>query len=173
MPLLHEHALPTDEDVDAFRSGNPEVDNFFHARKWINKNGEVSPATYKLRAAENNELVGYASAAFRNVAHPDNSSTKKAKYLVIYAAGVCSHLQGVKPEGSDETFATLSFRFLEGLALGDSKCVGLSLLVREDNARARRFYVRFGFEADPGGPVKMDSGVPLLPMRKQLPPVTL
>jgi hypothetical protein len=45
-------------------------------------------------------------------------------------------------------------------------CVGVSLWVRSDNARAIAFYEKVGMVKDPGGPVSRDQGATHLTMRK-------
>ncbi len=54
------------------------------------------------------------------------------------------------------------FRILEDKGCENPACVGLSLWVRSDNAKAIRFYRKFGFIDDPRGPVQRDEGVALI-----------
>jgi ribosomal protein S18 acetylase RimI-like enzyme len=57
---------------------------------------------------------------------------------------------------------------LEELARSKANCVALKLWVRSTNARAIGFYVKVGFVRDPGRPLQLDDGDPMLTMRKFL-----
>ena len=84
----------------------------------------------------------------------------------IYALGVHGHFQGAEnPAAPGQRYAATIMDALEELARERADCVGLSLWVREDNARAIAFYVRCGFVADPAGPVARDKGPRHLTMR--------
>lgn len=175
MAALHyELAQPEDGDLDSFDCGDIEVNHFFRSRQWFNKDrGEISPPTYQFLTADKGSVIGYAAATIGNSAHPDDLSTTKKKYLVIYALGVYQHFHGVVNPASNETetYATSMLRIFEGFALDRRTCMGMSLRVRDNNARAKAFYARFGFIPDPGGPVQRDkngTGVPHLTMRKLL-----
>lgn len=60
------------------------------------------------------------------------------------------------------------FDFIEAQARAKDGCVGVSLWVRADNARAVAFYKKVGFREDPGGACQRDGGAPHLTMRKPL-----
>ena len=154
-------------DLDVFESGNSEVDLFFKSRRWFNADkGKAAPPTYQF-AGPKGEVVGYAAASFRACACPTDGSESKAKYLVVYAAGLHSRFHGkLDPETDGETFAVSIFRVLEEFARAKNGCAGLYLWVRSDNGRAIAFYKKFGFEADPEGAVQHDDGPPHFTMRK-------
>ena len=162
-----EHALPNDPDIDALDSGVAEVDHYFQSRVWFDdRKGKASPATYQFRTRAGGAIVGYAAAAFRNQSHPTDVHTERARYLVIYALGIHRHFQGVENSAAPgQRYAATIMDSLEGLARDRADCVGLSLWVREDNARAIAYYERCGFVADPGGPVARDEGPRHLTMR--------
>lgn len=162
-----QHALPNDPDLDALDSGNAEVDRYFRCRSWFDvAKGRAAPATYQFRTRPGGAVVGYAAAAFRNQAHPTDNGAERARYLVIYALGVHRHFQGVgNPAVPGERYATTMMRDLVDLARQKPDCVGVSLWVREDNARAIAFYRRNGFVSDPAGPVARDGGSRHLTMR--------
>lgn len=158
-------ADPTDQAVDAFECGDPEVNHYFKSRSWF-RDGKLSPPTYEFRRASGGPILGYAAVAPRNIEHPSDADTGKAKYLVVYADGVNNPFQGILfQETPKETYAAAIFRFLEGQRLAN--CVGLSLRVRDNNTRAIAFYKKVGFVADPGGSkVRDEAGAPHLTMRK-------
>jgi ribosomal protein S18 acetylase RimI-like enzyme len=161
-------ADPADSDIDAFTSGVAEVDDYFRTRRWFNvSKKKASPETYRFRSLDGSTVVGYASAAFGNRAHPKNGASEKARYLVVYVVGVHEHLQGRRnPDNKDESYATSIFRILERFAREKDGCRGLMLRVRPDNDRAVAFYRRFGFQDDR---VEVDeAGERALTMRKPL-----
>jgi len=164
-------ALPGDASLDRFDCGDTEVDAYFRSRRWFDAaRGQASPPTYAFRAARGGDVVGYATVAFRNVAHPDDRSAGRARYLCIYAIGVERRFQGLVVPGSTcRTFAAAMIAIIEDLAMARSDCVGLSLWVRSTNRRAIRFYEKTGFAMDPTGPVQRDAGAPHASMRKRLP----
>jgi ribosomal protein S18 acetylase RimI-like enzyme len=168
--LFFEFASPIDPDLAQFESGDPEVDEYFSSKRWFDK-GKHKPATYQFRTLDKSAVVGYAAADFRNLPHPDEESSQKARYLVIYVVGIYKHLQGeVNPSGAaGERFATSIFNALEGLAREKPNTVGLYLRVRSGNTRAVSFYKRFGFTVV-GSPFQAanDNGDPYLLMRKPL-----
>ena len=107
--------------------------------------------------------------AFRNYDHPRDGAAARARYLMVYVAGLHGRFQGKEnPRAPGETFAVSMFRVIEGFARSKPGCVGLSLWVRADNLRAVAFYKKVGFEPDVGGPVQRDGGAPHLTMRKPL-----
>jgi len=161
-------ALPDDPDLDGFYSGVPEVDGYFRDRRWFNAGkGIAAPPTYQFLTEEDGHVVGYAAVAFRNADHPRDGVGERARYLMVYVAGVHRQFQGQSnPRAPGETFAASIFQVLEHFARGREGCVGLVLWVRVDNLRAVAFYQKFGFVADPGGPVQRDQGSPHLTMRK-------
>ncbi|MBI2377325.1 MAG: GNAT family N-acetyltransferase [Deltaproteobacteria bacterium] len=167
-PLFHQLALPSDADLDEFTSGNTEVDEYFSKRRWFDTGkNEHSPPTYQFRTAEHGEVVGYAAVAFRSGPHPNDNSTTRAKYLVVYVAAVHSRFAGQRnPARPSESFAASMFSILEAIARAKAGCVGLSLRVRTDNHRAIAFYEKVGFVRDPGGPRALDNKAPHLTMRK-------
>ena len=169
LPLLHDWANPADADLDVFDSGVEEVDAYFRSRKWFNTTtGKSSPDTYQFRT-DTGESIGYAAVAFKNCPDPLESSTTKARYLAIFAAGLHRRFQGVDdPNAHGQTYAVSAFHTLEAFALKKDNCVGLYLWVRMDNPRGIAFYTKFGFEADPGGSILHGAGAPHLPMRKRL-----
>ncbi|TVS08803.1 MAG: GNAT family N-acetyltransferase [Phycisphaerales bacterium] len=152
-PLHMRFALPDDPDLDAFVSGNEEVDAYFRARQWFNvAKGVSAPPTYQFLTERDGDVVGYASVAFRRSDHPFDGSDKRALYLLIYVIGIHKRFQGQRnARGSNESYAASMIRMLANLASGRDDCVGLGLWVREDNARAIAFYQKVGFEPDPGG----------------------
>jgi ribosomal protein S18 acetylase RimI-like enzyme len=166
-PLHMRFALPDDPDLDAFVSGNREVDAYFRARQWFNvAKGVAAPPTYQFLTEVDGEVVGYASLAFRKSDHPFDGSDERALYLLIYVIGIHERFQGRRnAKGSNESFAASIIRMLANLAGERDACVGLGLWVRADNARAIAFYKKVGFESDPGGAVQRDGGVPHLTMR--------
>lgn len=161
-------ALPDDPDLDTFQSGVAEVDDYFRSRVWFNtQKGKSSPPTYQFRTDEGGDIVGYAAANWRRSGHPEDASEDRAKYLVIYAAGLHVQFHGVpNPKAPTESFATSMFRVLEQFARDKEGCAGLYLWVRADNDRAIAFYRKFGFVDDPAGPVQRDDKSPHLTMRK-------
>jgi ribosomal protein S18 acetylase RimI-like enzyme len=169
--LRFELALPDDGRLDRFDCGDAEVDAYFRSRRWFDAaRGEASPPTYAFVPAGGDEVVGYATLAFRNVAHPDDCSPGRARYLAIYAIGVDRGFQGrFVPGTAGQSFAASMIVAIEGIALARAGCVGLSLWVRSTNIRAIRFYEKAGFAMDPTGPVQRDGGPPHASMRKRLP----
>ncbi|MFH1468170.1 MAG: GNAT family N-acetyltransferase [Pseudomonadota bacterium] len=171
MPPLHvQHALPNDPDLDALATGVAEVDRYFRSRAWFDSGkGRASPATYQFRTGPGGAVVGYASAAFRLQAHPSDGVPERARFLVVYVLGLHRPFQGTEnPAASGRRYADCVLEALEELARARDECVGLSLWVREDNARAIAFYERRGFVPDPGGPVARDAGPRHLTLRKLL-----
>jgi ribosomal protein S18 acetylase RimI-like enzyme len=170
--LHYAFALPDDPELDGFDSGDAEVDSYFRSRRWFNvAKGQAAPPTYVFRTDANGPVVGYAAVSFRNTEHPDDQSTTRARYLMVYAVGVNRPFQGQpNPSAPSVTLAASIFEAVETLALAKPDCVGMSLWARATNERALRFYRRLGFVADPGGPTQRDSGSPHLTMRKPLPP---
>lgn len=168
--LHYAFALPDDCELDAFDSGNPEVDAYFRSRKWFKADkGVAAPPTYVFRTDVDAPAFGYAAVSFRNAEHPDNHSAKRARYLMVYAVGIGRQFHGqLNPRNPSATLAASIFEVIESFALGKADCVGLYLWVREENERAIRFYVRLGFVADPSGPTQRDEGSPHLTMRKLL-----
>ena len=101
--------------------------------------------------------------------HPDNASTTKAKYLVIYMIGVDQAFQGVQnPLAPGQTYAVSIMSVIEDIARTRESCVGLSLWVRSTNEAAIVLYRKVGFKEDPGRPSQQDDGDPILTMRKIL-----
>ena len=98
-------ALPDDPDLDSFSSGVDEVDEYFRSRQWFSAtSGKAAPPTYQFRTAEGGDVVGYAAVSFRSCTHPSDDSETKAKYLVVYAAGLQGRFQGKpNPRVPDET----------------------------------------------------------------------
>ncbi|MCB9663784.1 MAG: GNAT family N-acetyltransferase [Alphaproteobacteria bacterium] len=162
-----DRALPDDPDLDALDCGVAEVDRYFRSRVWFDdRKGRASPATYQCRTGPGGLVVGYAAAAFRNQAHPTDDGFERARYLVLYALGVHRQFQGVRnPADRGRSHAATILVALEEMGRQRSDCVGLSLWVREDNARALAFYGRCGFVADPAGPVARDGGPRHLTLR--------
>ena len=166
--LFTQFALPDDLYLDVFVSGDEEVDGWFRSRKWFNATkGKASPPTYVFRTAQDGDVVGCASVAFRKMEHPEDASSQRAKYLMVYVVGVNIGFHGQRnPQAPDETFAASIFGVIEALAMKHSDCVGLSLWVRSTNARAIAFYQKVGFVADPSGAVQRDDKAPHLTMRR-------
>lgn len=168
--LLYALADPADTDLDAFDSDEPEVDRYFSSRQWF-VDGKHKPTTYQFRTADNSDVVGYAAASFGNQAHPElDSPPPKAKYLIIYVAGVHKRFHGKQNPAAapGERYAASLFKVLENLAREKPNTVGLHLRVRSSNTRAIGFYRHFGFaqtgllQPDP------DGGDPYQMMRKPL-----
>lgn len=168
--LFYELALPDDPELDRFDSGEEEVDAYFRSRRWFNaERGGAAPPTYVFRTEAAGPVVGYAAVSFRNAEHPDDRSSSRAKYLMIYVVGVNRPYQGQRnPLAPGETFAASIFLVVEGFAASKAGCAGLCLWVRSNNTRAIRFYEKMGFVADPAGPVQRGAGAPHLTMRKLL-----
>lgn len=151
-------ADPGSEDFDEFQCGDTEyaieVRDYFRDRKWFKADKKkASPATYEVSTVD--EVVGYLAAGHANRPHPTHDSETKARYLVIYVAGLRLRHQGVENPHSPtlERYSDGLFRLAEEvLAPEGDDCVGLYLRVRANNAQAIRFYERFGFEVDPTGP---------------------
>ncbi len=117
-------------------------------------------------SATSQDLTWTAATAFRKQSHPTDADAERARYLVIYALDVHRHFQGVdSPAAPGQRYAATIMDALEELAHDRADCVGLSLCVREDNPRAIAFYERYGFIADPAGPVTRDEGPRHLTMR--------
>lgn len=148
----------------------PEVDAYFRKRAWFNAStGKASPPTYQFLTSEHGEVLGYASVAPRQHPHPHDQSDDKARYLTIYVTGIHTRFHGREnPSAPGETFAVSMFRVIDELARQCKGCIGVSLWVRANNARAIAFYEKVGFVADPGGPVQRDVKIPHLTMRKPL-----
>jgi ribosomal protein S18 acetylase RimI-like enzyme len=165
--VVAEDALPTDPAVDAFHCGDEEVEAYFHGRQWFRPKGTL--ATFAFHAANDGPAIGYVTVAGQRVPHPTDASAATARYLTVYALGVAVDHQGVRNPGRPrDTFAVSILRMVEDLARAQSACVGLSLWVRANNARAIGFYRKVGFVADAGGPTQRDDGAPHLTMRKAL-----
>jgi len=156
-------ADPLDPALDSFNSTNREVDEFFQSRAWF-RNGKASPETYRFEDGPYSR-VGYASAAFRKLPHPNETAQAKALYLVVYALGVDKAWQGDLNPITGTTYAMCVVDELAAQASTDTRCVGLSLWVRTDNPRAIAFYTKCGFVEDPAGPVHRDKGAPHQTMR--------
>jgi len=160
-------ALPDDPDIDTLDSGVAEVDLYFQGRTWFNASKQkAAPPTYQFLTEDAGKVIGYAAAAFRNSDHPHDGSSVRARYLVVYALGVHRPFQGVEnPRAPGESFAASIVGVLVAFARERVGCVGLSLWVRVNNARAIAFYRRCGFQPDPGGPVQRNGGAAHLTMR--------
>lgn len=158
-------ALPDDPDLDLFSSGNVEVDSFFRSRQWFNaKKGKASPATYQFRT-EDDQILGYAAAASRNLDHPHENPVGRKKFLVVYAAGIHTKFQGaVDPDRTSQTYAASIFEWLDDLAR-QVGCFGVSLWIRVDNPRAIRFYEKMGL-TKVGNPMQIDDGAQHVTMQK-------
>lgn len=146
------------------------MDAYFKSRQWFNVDKDKAlPPTYVVRTAPAGEVVGFVALGFRNYDHPHDGSGQRAKYLVVYVAGVNVPFQGKEDSGSKgQTYAASMFDFIESQARAKDVCVGVSLWVRANNARAVAFYKKVGFEEDPGGPRQRDGGAPHLTMRKPI-----
>ncbi|MCB9540999.1 MAG: GNAT family N-acetyltransferase [Myxococcales bacterium] len=144
-------ALPDDPAIDAFTSGDREVDDYFRCRRWFNAaTGQSKPPTYRFSVRAGGEVVGYATVALCKKPHPGEDARDKALYLVVYVVGVDRRWQGAPhPERPGETWAMAIFRWLEAKAREDGRCVGLYLRVRAANGRALAFYQKVGFSIDP------------------------
>lgn len=164
--------LPTDTDLDGFYSGVAEVDDYFRQRQWFNPvKGTAAPPTYTFLEAGTGAVVGYAALAYRNIDHPHDGAGKRAKYLMVYVAGVNTQYQSLRnPQDPGETYAESMFCTIVDLAQKTRGCVGLSLWVREDNPRAMAFYRRIGFTEDLSGAVQRDGGARHVTMRKLFTP---
>lgn len=164
--LVVAHALPDDPALDAFASGDVEVDRYFHSRQWFNTaRKQASPPTFALRAPEG-ALVGLVTVGFRRAPWPTDTSWQ-ARTLTVYAIGVDRAYQGQRnPLAPEETYAASVMAVVERMAREKVDCLGLALWVREANARAISFYRRCGFVGDPGGAVQRDDKAPHWTMRK-------
>lgn len=151
-------------------SGVAEVDEYFRTRRWFNsEKGRAAPPTYQFLTA-GGEVLGYAAVGFRNCEHPHDGSAQRARYLMVYVAGLHQRFHGIEnPHAPGETYAMSVFDVLaDEIAPMKAGTVGLCLWVRADNARAIRFYEKVGFIADPAGPIGRDEGSPHLTMRRPL-----
>jgi len=168
--IFCEFALPDDPYLDRFSSGYERTDDYFCSREWFNPDkGRSAPPTYVFRVAKGGPVVGYCAFDFGKQPHPDDASTTKARYLVIYMIGVDQAFQGTQnPLVSGQTYAASIMAVLEDIARAKQSCVGLSLWVRSNNGVAMAFYRKVGFTADPAGPSRRDEGDPILTMRKLL-----
>ena len=168
--IFCEFALPDDPFLDQFSSGYERTDRYFRKREWFNPDkGRSAPPTYVFRVAKGGPVVGYCAFDFGKQPHPDDASTTKARYLVIYMIGVDQEFQGTQnPLAPGQTYAASIMAVLEDIARAKQSCVGLSLWVRSTNEVAMAFYRKVGFTADPGGPSHRDEGDPILTMRKFL-----
>jgi len=168
--IFFEFALPDDPFLDRFLSGYERTDHYFRSREWFNANkGRSAPPTYVFRVAEDGPVVGYCAFDFGKQLHPDDASTTKARYLVIYMIGVDQAFQGIQnPLAPEQTYAVSIMAALEEIARQKQNCVGLSLWVRSTNLAAIGLYRKVGFSPDPSGPSHRDQGDPILTMRKFL-----
>lgn len=168
--IFFEFALPDDPSLDRFSCGYERTDHYFRSREWCNADKRRSaPPTYVFRVAEDGPVVGYCAFDFGKRLHPDNASTTKASYLVIYMIGVDQAFQGIRnPLAPGQTYAVSIMASLEEIARQKPNCVGLSLWVRSTNAAAIGLYRKVGFLPDPSGPFHRDQGDPIVTMRKIL-----
>lgn len=169
-PLTVAFALPDDPALDAFCSGDAEVDAYFRSRRWFNpEKALAAPPTYAFHFAPGGPLVGLAAIAFRNAPHPTDDSPRRAKVLMVYALGVGQPFQGQpNPLAPHQTAAASIIDILHGFAAAKEGCLGLALWIRSTNQRALRFYEKMGFTPDPAGPVRRDDGPPHWTMRRGL-----
>lgn len=169
-PIFFEFATPDDPFLDQFSCGYEVTDRYFRSRQWFKVDkGRSAPPTYVFRVAEDGPVVGYCAFDFGKQLHPDNASETKAKYLVIYMIGVDRAFKGTpNPLAPGHTYAVSIMAALEEIARGKPNCVGMSLWVRSTNEAAIGLYRKVGFTADPGNPVHLDDGDPILTMRKIL-----
>jgi ribosomal protein S18 acetylase RimI-like enzyme len=165
-PLFAQLALPDDPDLDDFDSGVAGVTEYFRRRTWFDAGKHAhAPPTYQFRTEADGEVVGYAAVSPKKLPHPEESSPARARYLVIYVVGLHRHFQGRRHEPySEQTYAVSVFRVLERLAR-EAGCVGMSLRVRADNARAIALYRKLGFQEEGPGPVQREEQAPQLTMR--------
>lgn len=168
--IFCEWALPDDPFLDQFSSGYDRTDCYFRQREWFKiDKGRSSPPTLVFRVAKDGPVVGYCSFDFGKKPHPDDTSSSKARYLVIYMIGVDRAFQRTaNPLSPSQTYAASMVSVLEDLARAKQNCVGLSPWVRSTNAVAISFYRKVGFTPDPGCPTQHDGGDPILTMRKIL-----
>lgn len=166
-------ALPDEPALDAFASGDDEVDGYFRSRRWFDlKTGRAKPPTYRFSVAPGEDVIGYATVSFSKMPHPIGDATEKALYLVVYVVGINQRWQGIAhPERPGESLAVSIFEFLRAKAAENERCVGLYLRVRVHNARAIAFYRKFGFVEDPCPPLTPAGEQPSLRvMRRTLTP---
>ena len=168
--MFYEFALPDDPFLDQFSSGYEWTDHYFRSRQWFNADkGRSKPPTYVFRALEDSPVVGYCAFDFRKQLHPEDTSTTKARYLVIYMIGVDQAFQGRQnPLAPGQTYAASIMSIIEDIARAKESCVGLSLRVRSTNLAAIGLYRKVGFLEDSNGPSHRDQGDPILTMRKIL-----
>ena len=168
--IFFEFALPDDPFLDQFSSGYEPTDHYFRSREWFNaEKGRAAPPTYVFRASEDGPVVGYCAFDFGKRPHPDDASTTKARYLVIYMIGVDQAFQGRQnPLAPGQTYAASIMSVIEDIARARESCVGLSLWVRSTNEAAIGLYRKVGFKEDSGRPSQQDDGDPILTMRKFL-----
>jgi ribosomal protein S18 acetylase RimI-like enzyme len=168
--IFVELAEPDDSFLDVFCCGHERVEHYFRSRAWFaEKSKGGSLTTYVFRISLGGPVVGYAAVSFRNQPHPDDTSTSKAKVLVISMLGVDQAFQGQQnPLAPGYTYAASIMAELEERARSKANCVGLKLWVRSTNDHAIGFYIKLGFLTDPAGPFQLDDGDPMFTMRKLL-----
>ena len=101
----------------------------------------------RLQFGTSDHILGYAAITVQDVPHPLRKSHKRRPYLLITQAAIASGFQGVSDPVGGRNYAREMFDELASIAR-EKGCAGLYLNVRKENARARRFYDKFGFQED-------------------------
>jgi ribosomal protein S18 acetylase RimI-like enzyme len=156
-------ASPDDSRIDDFYFGDEpwatEVEQEFKSRIW-ERNRDLFLFCFA------GEVVAGARLSYRPLGEPHRDSSERARYFLIVSFGVNVPFQRQPDPGSpNRTFASTILNYAEAKGRERPDCVGLSLFVREGNARARRLYERHGFEYEPGAFER--EGLPTLEMRKR------
>lgn len=149
--LHYREADPADELIDALECGTEpheiEMRDFFLRRGWLGTALGFTEPTRCLQFGTATEVVGYAAIIVQEVPHPERKSKKTRPYLLVTQTAVASRFQGVDDPVGGRRYSREMFDVLAGIAK-DEGCVGLYLNVRKENARARHFYQKYGFQED-------------------------
>lgn len=92
------------------------------------------------------EVVAWAMLTFWNKPHPDATSPSKAPYYAILDLLVMPAFQGRKDDVSGRSIARVVLEWIESRARARRDCVGMTLVVQDDNVHAIGVYRHFGFE---------------------------
>ena len=159
---------PFDTALHYFDCGHDDtavsINTFFRQGKWTRNTGVVA-----LRFLLGGARIGYAAVKLSRQPFPWHGSTgSEVDYLAIWMMGLDRGSQGMADPGST-TGKRLADALLAGLqsVAEANSTFGMSLWVRQENARAQAVYGRNGFEVDPRGVFQDSRGIAMLEMRKQ------
>jgi hypothetical protein len=163
--IRYRHADPTDPAIDNFNAGAEpwavHVAEYFRERRWLTR--DRTCYQFGLDGAP----IGYAAVALAPCAHPDESSSAKATYLIIFMIGVDVEFQGATNQSTGRSYFASIIDEVHRIATEVVDCVGLYLIVDRRNARAVRAYLRSGFFTDPSpAGTKSKGGRTFLTMRR-------